>query len=260
MLALWGAPWPSMQEGDAKVPRGYQLGPLHQGLCISSFPVTEGKFLYREGFAPEARSGLLGRGDRGQVLGVGPQAPAPIQAPVTWEGGRGRRWDKHGWDPPTPPCPCKGEVRRAGPALPEGLTSLGSPEGTGSKLINSPSSSAGQMAWGDAAVLGVGQSHCGHGQYSLGGGDHGREGQCRKGNSLGPGKGSGCRERESSRQGWPRVGSQARPLTWQGGAKGSLVGAGRWGSLTPVIKGGALGTLKRQFAGICDSERTPWLL
>lgn len=40
MLALWGAPWRSMQEGDAEVPRGYQLGPLHQGLCISSFLVS----------------------------------------------------------------------------------------------------------------------------------------------------------------------------------------------------------------------------
>ena len=29
----------------AKVPRGHQLRPLHQGLCISNFLVTEGKFL-----------------------------------------------------------------------------------------------------------------------------------------------------------------------------------------------------------------------
>ena len=49
---------------------------------------------------------------------------------------------------------------RAGQALPEGLTSLGGPEGTGSKLINSPGSSAGQMVGGvgggDAAVMGWG--------------------------------------------------------------------------------------------------------
>lgn len=32
-----------------------------------------------------------------------------------------------------------------------------------------------------------------------------------EGNSLGPGKGSGCRERKSSRRGWPRVGSQSGP-------------------------------------------------
>ena len=29
----------------AKVPRGHQLRPLHQGLCISNFVVMEGKFL-----------------------------------------------------------------------------------------------------------------------------------------------------------------------------------------------------------------------
>lgn len=151
---------------------------------------------------------------------MGPRAPAPIQAPVTWEGGHGGGGTS--MDPATPPCPCQGAVRRAGPAPCEGLTSPGGPEGTGSTLINSPSSSAGQMAWGDAAVLGVGQSHCGHGQRSLGSGDHGGEGQCRKGNSLGPGKGSGCRERKSSRRGWPRVGSQAGPQ------RGRVVPGGAW--------------------------------
>ena len=115
----------------------------------------------------------------------------------------------------------------------------------------------------------MGQSRCGHGRYSLRGGDRGggqaraqsREGQHRKGNSRGPGKGSGFRERKSSRQGWPGVGIQEAPSKWQAGNEGALVGAGRWGSLTPLtVKGGALGTLKRQFAGICDWERTLWLL
>ena len=89
---------------------------------------------------------------------------------MNWEGGHGQRWDKRGWDPPTLPCPCREAVGRAGRALPEGLTSLGGPEGTGSKLINSPGSSAQQMAWSDAAVMGwgsravaTGSTHCGVG-------------------------------------------------------------------------------------------------
>lgn len=60
----------------AKVPRGHQLRPLHQGLCISNCGHGR-KIPLREGFTLEARSGSLGRGDRGQVVGEGPHPRPP---------------------------------------------------------------------------------------------------------------------------------------------------------------------------------------
>lgn len=83
------------------------------------------------------------------------------------------------------------------------------------------------------------------------------EGQCPKGNSLGPGKGSGFRERKSSRQGWPGVGSQASPprsgrLAPRGPWLGLGVGVHSLHSLT--VKWGALGTLERPFAVIVTQK------
>lgn len=130
-------------------------GPSTKGSAsVTSWSQKENSFKGR--IRPRGEEWVAGQ--RGQRAG----RPGPIQAPVNWQGGHSQRWDKRGWDPPTPPSPCRGAVGSVARALPEGLTSLGGPEGTGSKLINSPGSSAGQMAWGDAAVMGVGQSRCGH--------------------------------------------------------------------------------------------------
>lgn len=82
-------------------------------------------------------------------------------------------------------------------ALPEGLTSR-RPAWSGSKLINSPGSSAGQMAWGDAAGMGWGSPAVATAVLTGGGAFGGGtcmcaegEGQCAKGNSLGTGEGLG---------------------------------------------------------------------
>lgn len=90
----------------------------------------------------------------------------------------------------------------------------------------SPTVAMGSTHWGAGTMAGVGHACAQSG-----------EGQCRKGNSLGPGKGSGCRERKSSRRVGREWGVKQDPPEWQGGAKEGLVGTGHWGSLTPAIKG-----------------------
>lgn len=74
--AGWTPCCPCRRGRAAKVPRGHQLGPLHQGLCISNCGHGR-KIPLREGFTLEARSGSLGRGDRGQVVGEGPHPRPP---------------------------------------------------------------------------------------------------------------------------------------------------------------------------------------